>query len=157
VSVLPGSIEVLTLKGHNLAGPAHAITRGLAAPLRQLPDGPYTVRWKAVSNDGHVVSGVYTFGVRFPAPPVTDAVGAQGPTTTEDVVRWLYFLALALFVGGLAFRLVVVPGPLQPHAERRFFRLAGLGAAGAVEVGILAFLLRAEDALQLPFGRFLYG
>src|SRR5581483_5301867 len=63
VSVLPGSIEVLTLKGRNLAGPAHAITRGLAAPLRQLPDGPYTVRWKAVSNDGHVVSGVYTSGV----------------------------------------------------------------------------------------------
>ncbi len=28
---------------------------------------------------------------------------------------------------------------------------------GALEVGILAFLLRAEDALQLPFTAFLYG
>ena len=28
---------------------------------------------------------------------------------------------------------------------------------GVIEVGIVAFLLRAEDALQLPFGRFLYG
>ena len=28
---------------------------------------------------------------------------------------------------------------------------------GALEVGILAFLLRAEDALQLPFVDFLYG
>jgi copper transport protein len=157
VSVLPGSIEVLTLKGRNLAGPAHSITRGLAAPVPHLPRGPYTVRWKAVSNDGHVVSGVYTFGVRFPAPPVTDAVGAQGPTDVEHVVRWAYFLALALFVGGLAFRLLVVRGPLPPRAERRFFWLVGIGAVGAVEVGILAFLLRAEDALQLPFGRFLYG
>jgi copper transport protein len=157
VSVLPGSIEVLTLKGRNLAGPAHAIPRGLAAPLPRLQKGPYTVRWKAVSNDGHVVSGVYTFGVRYPAPPVTEAVGAQGPTTTEDVVRWLYFLSLALFVGGVAFRLLVLPGPLPERAERRFYLLAGAGAVGAVEVGILAFLLRAEDALQLPFGRFLYG
>jgi copper transport protein len=28
---------------------------------------------------------------------------------------------------------------------------------GTIEVGILAFLLRAEDALQLPFADFLYG
>jgi putative copper export protein len=32
-----------------------------------------------------------------------------------------------------------------------------VGAVGAIEVGIVAFLLRAEDALQLPFGKFLYG
>ena len=37
-------------------------------------------------------------------------------------------------------------------AQRRFYRLLGVGAVGALEVGILAFLLRAEDALQLPFG-----
>src|SRR5439155_11000285 len=29
--------------------------------------------------------------------------------------------------------------------------------AAVLEVGILAFCLRAEDALQLPFGKFLYG
>jgi copper transport protein len=157
VSVLPGSIEVLTLRGRNLAGAAHAIRHGLAAPLPRLRKGPYTVRWKAVSNDGHVVGGVYTFGVRYPAPPVTDAVGAQGPTTTESVVRWLYFLGLALLVGGLVFRLAVVRGSLPQRAERRFYRVAGLGAVAVVELGIVAFLLRAEDALQLPFGRFLYG
>jgi copper transport protein len=157
VSVLPGSIEVLTLKGRNVAGRARAVSHGLAAPLPPLGKGPYTVRWKAVSNDGHVVGGVYTFGVRYPAPPVTDAVGAQGPTATESVVRWLYFLALALLVGGLVFRLGVVRGPLPSRAERRFYRVAGVGAAAVVELGIVAFLLRAEDALQLPFGRFLYG
>src|SRR5207253_11372369 len=34
---------------------------------------------------------------------------------------------------------------------------AGLGVVGALEVGIAAFLMRAEDALQLPFGKLLYG
>jgi putative copper export protein len=104
-----------------------------------------------------VISGVYTFGVRVAAPPPTEAVGAGGPTTTEHVVRWAYFVALALLLGGVGFRLLVVRGPLPPAAERRFFVLAGLGAVATINVGILAFVLRAEDALQLPFGRLLYG
>jgi copper transport protein len=110
-----------------------------------------------MSNDGHVVSGVFTFAVRAPAPNVTDAVGAQGPTRTEHLVRWGYFLALALLVGGLGFRLLVVPVPLSARAERRFYWVTGIGAVAVLEAGIAAFLLRAEDALQLPFGRFLYG
>ena len=73
------------------------------------------------------------------------------------MVRWLYFLGLALLVGGLAFRLIVLRGPVPPALERRFYLLTGIGLVGALEVGILAFLLRSEDALQLPFGRFLYG
>jgi copper transport protein len=158
VTVLPQSIQVLDGEGHDLAGPAHTITRGLVAPLRHtLPKGPYTVRWKATSNDSHVVGGVWTFGVRYPAPSVQEAIGAQGPTHTEDAVRWLYFAALALLVGGLAFRLAVVPGGLPARAERRFYWTTGIGAVGVVQIGIVGFLLRAEDALQLPFGRLLYG
>jgi copper transport protein len=157
VSALPGSIEVLLPNGRDVAGPARSEGRDLVARVPALPTGPYTIRWKAVSNDGHVVSGVYTFGVRVAAPPPTEAVGAQGPTTTEDVVRWAYFLALALLVGGTGFRLLVAPKTLPARAEKRFFVVAGIGAIATLEVGILAFLLRAEDALQLPFGRFLYG
>ncbi len=159
VDALPKAIEVLTLKGENVAGKPRAIPskREVVAALPKLPKGPYTVRWQALSNDGHIVSGVYTFGVGVPAPPVTDAVGAQGPTRTEDIVRWLYFLGLALGVGGIGFRLLVVRGPLGTRAQRRFFWVVGIGIAGVLETGIAAFLLRGEDSLQLPFGRFLYG
>jgi copper transport protein len=153
VDVLPDAIKVLDPKGRNLAGRAHAIRFGIAAPVQKLPRGGYTVRWKALSNDGHVVNGVYTFGVQVAAPPVTDAVGAQGPTTTEHVVRWLYFVGLALLLGGLGFELLVA----RVAATRRFWWLVGAGVVVTLEVGITAFLLRAEDALQLPFTAFLYG
>jgi copper transport protein len=159
VKALSTAIQVLTPDGRNVAGPTRTLVakREIVASVPKLPKGPYTVRWSALSNDGHVVSGVYTFGVRVQAPPPTDAVGAQGPTRTEHVVRWLYFLALALVVGGIGFRLLVVRGPLPPRAESRFYKIAGLGVIGVLEVGIAAFLLRAEDALQLPFDKFLYG
>jgi copper transport protein len=159
VNALPGSIVVLTRDGRNVAAPARAVPAkaAIVARLPKLPRGPYTVRWQAMSNDGHVVSGVYTFGVGVPAPLVTEAVGAQGPTLTEHLVRWAYFLALALVVGGLGFRLLVLRARLSARGERRFYWVTGIGAVGVLEAGIVAFLLRAEDALQLPFGRFLYG
>jgi copper transport protein len=153
VELIPNAVEVLNRRGVNLAKPARVDGTRLIVPLRKLPRGPYTVRWKALSTDGHVVSGVYTFGVGVPAPLVTDAVGAQGPTTTEHVVRWVYFLGLALLVGGIGFHLLIdrrVPA-------KRFFVVTGIGAIVVLETGIVAFLLRAEDALQLPFGDFLYG
>jgi copper transport protein len=159
VTVFPNSIVVLTPDGKNLVTSVRAVPakRAIVAHLPKLVRGPYTVRWHAMSNDGHVVSGVYTFGVRVRAPLVTDAVGAQGPTRTEHLVRWAYFLALALVVGGIGFRLLIVRGPLGRRAERRFYWVTGLGVVAVLEAGIAAFLLRAEDALQLPFGDFLYG
>jgi copper transport protein len=159
VEALPNAITVYTSKGHVVSGQTrpNADPRVVAVPVQKLARGGYTIRWRVTSADSHTVSGVFTFGVRHRAPPATAAFGAAGPGTAEHVVRWLYFLALALVAGGLGFRLLIARGPLPPAAERRFYRLAGLGAVGAIEVGVLAFLLRAEDALQLPFGNFLYG
>jgi putative copper export protein len=73
------------------------------------------------------------------------------------MVRWAYFLALALLLGSLCFRTLILRGTVPPAVERRLYVLAGIGVVGSIEAGIVAFLLRAEDALQLPFGRLLYG
>jgi copper transport protein len=151
VDALPKAIKVYTADGKLLSGPTHTTTGGrvMVAPVSRLARGGFTVRWQAISADGHVVSGVFTFGVRQKAPSASDAFGAG--------VRWLYFVALALLAGGLGFRLLIVRRPFAPAARRRFYQLVGVGVVGALEVGILAFLLRAEDALQLPFVDFLYG
>jgi copper transport protein len=159
VEALGDAIRVFSAQGRLVSRAAVATKDPLVvdAPVRRLPRGAYTVRWRVVSADGHVISGLFTFGVRHRAPPATEAFGASGPTTEEHVVRWLYFLALALLAGGLGFRLLVLRGPLLPQTRRRFYRVLGVGAVGVLEVGIVAFLLRAEDALQLPFVDFVYG
>jgi copper transport protein len=158
VKILPGAVQVLNGVGKNFARGAHVqgtTIVGLVAPLKL---GTYTVRWQAVSADSHVVSGVWTFGVRVPAASVNAAYGAGGPTVAEHVVRWIWFLGMALAIGALGLRLIVLRGLEVPRAlERKIAVAAGLGAVVTLQAGIAAFSLRAEDALQLPFGRFLYG
>jgi copper transport protein len=152
------AIEVLDNSGRNYAG--KATLRGLTvlAAVRPLATGAYTVRWHALSADGHVVSGVWTFGLRVPAPPPTEAYGAGGPTHIEHVVRWLYFVALALVIGSLGLRLICLHGvPLPPPVEKRLYLVSLSGVVGVIELGIVGFCLRSEDVLQLPFGKFLYG
>jgi len=158
VTVLPESVRVLNGVGKNFARPARSNGTFVVANVQHLKLGAYTVRWQAISADSHVVSGVWTFGVGVPAPPVENAYGAGGPTTREHVVRWIWFLGLALTIGALGLRLIVLRGlPVPRPLERRIVAGAGLGAIVALHAGIIAFSLRAEDALQLPFGRFLYG
>src|SRR5712692_2363936 len=141
VKAFPDSVVVYTATGRVVSGAARnrADPHFVEVPVRKLGRGPYTVRWHALSSDGHVVSGVFTFGVRYDAPEPTGGYGASGPTRTEHVLRWAYFLALALLVGGLGFRLLVLRGPLAPRAEQRFFVLTGIGAASVLNIGIAAF------------------
>jgi copper transport protein len=158
VQILPGAIKVLNGTGENFARAPHVESTDVVAAVRPLKLGTYTVRWQAVSADSHVVSGVWTFGVRVPAATVNEAYGAGGPTTIEHVVRWIWFLGMALTIGALGLRLVVLRRLAVPiDLERRIAVAAGLGAVVTLQAGIAAFSLRAEDALQLPFGRFLYG
>lgn len=152
------SIEVLDNSGRNYAGRTRTSGLTVFAPVRLLPTGPYTVRWHALSADSHVVSGVWTFGVRVKALPPTEAYGAGGPTRTEHVVRWLYFLSLALLIGSLGFRLLCLRGlSLPPEVEKRLFLISAIGVIGAIELGIVGFSLRSAGVLQLPFGKFVYG
>ena len=114
------SIQVYNAKGktYALQAVAHGLNVVGAAARGRCRRGAYTVRWHVLSADGHVVSGVWTFGVRVKAPPPTDAFGAGGPTRTEHVVRWLYFLSFALLIGSLGFRLLALRGaPVPPRGR----------------------------------------
>ena len=159
VVLVPESLRVLDASGRSVAGQPRLLADGrtIVASLRPLTRGGYTVRWQALGRDGHVVAGVLTFGVRMKAPEATAAYGARGPTGSENAARWLAFAALALVIGGLGFRLLVLRGPVPPAFERRFYLVTLAGAIGVVEVAFIAFILRSDSVLQLPLGTFLYG
>src|SRR5205085_11597941 len=137
------SIEVLDTHGLNHALAARTIGTEVVAPVRALPRGDYTIRWHILSADGHVVSGVWTFGVRMKALPPTEAYGASGPTTIEHVIRWLYFVALALVSGSVGFRAPCLRGLVPPpRVEKRLYARDAIGVLAAIELRLLAFCLR---------------
>lgn len=160
IESIPNGIIVRDEQGRVVSLPARpgADRRSLVAQLMPLARGAYAVRWQTLSvSDGHIVSGLYTFGVGVAAPPPTEAVGASGPSSVEKLVRWLAYLGLAVLAGGLVLRLLVLPRTLPERLDQSFFALVGAATVMTVDAGITALLLRADAALQLPFDRFLYA
>ena len=73
------------------------------APLPELAPGVYTVQWTAASDDGHEVSGTYSFSVGLVTPGAatvapTATAAASGPPGGSGVGWWLGGL-LAVAVG----------------------------------------------------------
>jgi copper transport protein len=160
VTITSNAVQVLAPDGTVLSGTARTEDRGyvVVAPVSRLRDGKgYTVRWRVIGEDGHSPAGVFTFGVGVSAPPPTEAVGASGTTWRDDLARWGLFAALALLVGPLTLRLLVLRGPVPAALEHRFHLVPVAAAFLVIDVGIVAFVLRASNALQLPFVDLPYG
>ena len=140
----------------------------LAVGLRPgLPDGTYVATYRAISADGHPVSGGLVFSVGAPgdaaAPSVSDLIGAgaAGPVTQAlfGVARGLTYLATAIVLGAVVFLPAVWLPALRATGatgqewaaavqgfERRTARLLlGAAAIGAVG-GIAAIVLQGATA-----------
>jgi copper transport protein len=160
VAITSSAIRVLATDGSVLSGAARAEENGfvVVAPVAGVVTGQgYTVRWRVIGKDGHSPAGVFTFGVGVDAPPPTDAVGASGATWRDDIARWIMFAALALLVGPLVLRMVVLRGPVPPSLERRFGLVSVVAAFVVIDAGIAAFVVRASNALQLPLAELPFG
>ena len=160
VTITSNAVQVLAPNGRVLSGTARTEDDGyvVVAPVSGLADDTgYTVRWRVIGEDGHSPAGVFTFGVGVAAPPPTDAVGASGTTWRDDVARWALFGALALLIGPLVVRLLILRGPIPELLEKRFHLVSVVAAFLVIDAGIVAFVLRASNALQLPIADLPYG
>lgn len=160
VTATADSIVVLGADGRRMSGIVTQSAGGtvMRAPVNGLRRGEaYTVRWHEISADGHVGNGVYTFGVGVPAPSPTEAVGASGVTWRDDVARWALFVSLALLIGVVGVRLLILPSVVDPRVERRIHLLGTLGAVAAVNAGIVGFVIRCANALQVSGVDLLYS
>jgi copper transport protein len=160
VTATADSIIVLGADGRRLSGRVSQAAGGtvVRAPVHGLERGEaYTVRWHEISADGHVTNGVFTFGVGVDAPSPTEAVGSSGQTWRDDVSRWVLFVALALVIGVVGIRLLILPRPVDPRVERRIHLLGTFGAVVAVNAGIIGFIIRCANALQVSGVDLLYS
>jgi copper transport protein len=160
VTITSNAVQVLAPDGTVLSGTARTEDGGtvVVAPVSRLLDGTgYTVRWRVIGEDGHSPAGVFTFGVGIAAPPPTEAVGASGTTWRDDVARWALFGALALLIGPLVVRLLILRGAVPDVLEKRFHLVSVVAAFLVIDVGIAGFVLRASNALQLPIADLPYG
>ena len=119
----------------------------MTVSLPSLPDGVFTVSWKALSAvDRHVTTGAYPFAVGdVDAADLAAAAQASRQVKLplgEVVARWLSYLAIAVIVGGQFFVLFVwQPARDALAAERpgRSQHPAALGPPGAGRPGAIAF------------------
>jgi copper transport protein len=116
--------EVVDLEGREvrLPGPPTLLgTSLLAAPLPSLPNGVYSVEWRALSpGDGHATTGSLVFRVGAGGPSPGRRAGeapsaAESAEAPEVALRWLNVSLLMAVVGGLAVSILV----LDPKRGRR--------------------------------------
>ncbi len=105
----------------------------LEADLKSnLPPGIYSLKWKAVSSDGHPVDGVVPFQIGDNSSKLQSAKsGTRGYVPGLDliIIRWLQYLGSAIFVGLLFYSLCVLPkGSLQSaQIAERYKKISDLG------------------------------
>ncbi len=109
-------ISVTDVNGHQqTSGPVHRSPGNpdtLVVPLRPgLPQGWYLIYWRAISVDGHPVSGAFTYAVGpnpGPAPQFrVPSISATAVTPQLLIGRWLMFISVMGAIGLLALRLVI--------------------------------------------------
>jgi copper transport protein len=149
-----GGDRVVDARGRSvLAGPAHRLAgndRALVLPLRPgLTRGAYTVRWRVVSNDGHLVTGVLAFAVGAGSPRPVPTLSAGGGVSAASVVLRFLFLAGVLVAGGAA---LTGRALLEPGGRRLQTAVVG-GALVLVAGGGLGLLGLEPAADATRFGR----
>jgi putative copper export protein/methionine-rich copper-binding protein CopC len=134
-----------------------------ALPPISMP-GLYTVRWRTAGADGHVLEGSYTFTLigdtaaatldplPVQPPPAHDHAhghehehaSAPGGAALAVFARWLHFTALALVLGAVAARVLLLPR-LEVGASTR----AAVQRSAWRALALSALLLAAAAVLRL--------
>lgn len=171
VSVDDGGVRVVDPSGADVADGAPSTSDGgleIRQRIEPKADGTYTVSYRALSDDGHVIDGSYVFhiGHRTGGAATTATTGGEldGLRILDALGKWIS-LSAALLVAGVLFMALLVDGPraAEPDgteggnwatelASARFMLLPG---ACAVLFGLGLSLL--ASAVDLAGGSLLDG
>jgi copper transport protein len=147
-------ISVTNAAGHQqTAGPVNRSPSNpdtLVVPLRpHLPEGWYLIYWRAISVDGHPVSGAFTYAVGpnpGPAPQFqVPNISATATTPQLLVARWVMFLSVMAAIGLLALRLAI-GRPLPRRVDGTSLRALSVAFVICSVVGLVAILAYLDFA-----------
>ncbi|MFE9060360.1 copper resistance CopC/CopD family protein [Streptomyces violaceusniger] len=100
----PKGKRVDTGKTAHVGGKSSTAAAGLHSGL---PDGTYTVAWKAVSEDSHPVSGAFTFSIGAPSKTTAKVPTGEASDSTVSTLygigRYAAYGGFAAMVGGSVF------------------------------------------------------
>jgi len=174
VDVAFGAIRVFDVDAHRVdLGKIRTTNHGTSVlvPLRPLHDGTYSVTWRAVSADGHLVRGGFAFYVGAPssisaAALPTDKGAGRLVGWTFGLVRFLWYGGFIVLVGAFVVRRFVWSPAVRateaneevaPETSARFrkrFRMIAIGAWVALVVGgALRLGFEAASVSGLPVAR----
>ncbi|XEC93483.1 copper resistance protein CopC [Paenibacillus tarimensis] len=159
-----GGLQVLDSQSKSVTDAAYVISqnrRTITLPLPRLAEGVYTVAYRIISEDGHPVSGSYTFIVGDP-PEAKDAStfdlhkqlghtghGAATELTTGEfvlyVTRVLYYASL-LFAAGLMLWFAMLRD--KSEVQLAMFRKWGLWAVRALLISVLLYVFVHARAMM---------
>ena len=143
-------VEVLDASGASVA--ISGVVRGAGNVLRvmlpeRLPDGVYTVAWRAVSEvDSHLTAGAFAFGVNVaPGVELPEVTGAMTPppSPTAVVGRLLLYGGIAILIGAAVVGILAFAGTVP----RR--RPLLLGASAALAAGTLLTVLAEASTVDV--------
>jgi copper transport protein len=128
----------------------------MTVSLRSIPDGVYTVTWKALSAvDGHLTTGSFPFAVGNVDPSALAAADQASNrikfSFDEMIARWLLFLSVTALSGGAIFNLVVWRN-LESLIFNRLNRLALITLTLANIIGLISQAGQASNTgFALPW------
>jgi copper transport protein len=157
-------ISVTNAAGHQeTSGPVNrspANPDTLVVPLRpHLPEGWYLIYWRAISVDGHPVSGAFTYAVGpnpGPAPQfAVPSISATAITPQLLIARWVMFLSVMAAIGLLVLRVLVARSVLRRvegtslHAVSVAFVVSSV--LGLIAIPVYLDFATANDSLRSVF------
>ncbi|MBI5080733.1 MAG: copper resistance protein CopC, partial [Chloroflexi bacterium] len=127
----------------------------MTVSLRSIPDGVYTVSWKALSSvDGHLTTGSFPFAVGNVDPSVLAAAEQSSKrikfSFDEMIARWLLFLSAMAISGGAIFKIVVWRN-VDDQTLRVFKTLRVLSLITLTLANIIGLISQAGQASNTGF------
>lgn len=158
------AVRVLDAKGNRVddGTVSQPTSTSVVSRLRSdLPDGTYTVAWRAVSADSHPVFGAFVFHVGSPGANPEGLgleevlAGEQTPKTvsvTFTAIRFLSYALIFLCAGGTA-AIALALGGMDESVRRRLLALVGVFAAALAVVSLFGIVLQGASSLAVGLGQ----